>query len=147
MYIHNMYSWIESNIYDEKLDDFINSSILIMELYDKFLLYNCKDCDEDNLNNNCFYCFSNYLKNKIFDENKIKNFIIEIDNLKDYEYEPHKYMILGYEMKEIYYLAHNNHLMIFCKKLSDKEKNIVVKDIFEKMDIFLKDNFIYETNI
>ena len=142
-----MYSWIESKIYNDKFDDFINGSILIMELYDIFSSYNCKECDEDDINNKCFYCFTNYLKNKIYGEDKINNFIFEIDNLKDYEYEPYKYMLLGYEMKEIYYMAHNNHLMVFCKKLSDKEKNIVVKDILEKMDIFLKDNFIYETNI
>jgi hypothetical protein len=139
--------WIESFVFNYKTNDFENSSVLVMELYDIFKLYDCKNCEylKENytFDNKCFYCFTEYLKFKVIEDKYIDKFFYEIDDMKDFEFETCKYMALGFEMKEIYRIAKNNNLLIFCKEISEKDKNIINKYINENLDIFLNNNFIY----
>jgi hypothetical protein len=139
--------WIESHIFNPKIDDFEDSSVLVIELYDKFKLYNCNNCEDNKENNNydkkCFYCFSEFLKYEISEDKDIENIIFEIDDLKYFEFEVYKYMALGFEMKEIFHMSANNNLIIFFKKIGNRDKNIINDYINEKLHIFLNNNLIY----
>lgn len=134
--------WLESSVFNYKNNNFDNSCVLIIDLSKKFSS-NCDCCDYNYYNNKCFYCFTSYLRSIVYENKYIYNIIFEIDDMDEFENEIYKYTVLELELKQIYNMAENNNLVVFCKKISVNDKNLINEYINEKMIFFLSDDFIY----
>lgn len=132
--------WLNAPIYNFKINDYENSDVLIIDLYGQFFS-NCKCCSNDNFNNKCFYCFSNFLKLKTNENRELYELIYEIDDMEDFREEIYKYTVLEFEIKQIYEMGMSNNILVFCKKISESDKNKINTFINESLNIFLNGEF------